>query len=65
VVLVSQAKSSSQPGRLRTNQPMDGDVWGRISSNRISISRSAGSGHVVELFSSSMYPTGKAQIEEL
>ncbi|KAJ2397692.1 DNA repair protein rad51c [Coemansia sp. RSA 2603] len=58
VVVVSQAKAPSENAIGRT---MDGDVWGRISSTRIALSRTS-DGHTVELLGSSMYPTGVAQI---
>ncbi|KAJ2720914.1 hypothetical protein GGI07_004310 [Coemansia sp. Benny D115] len=61
VVLVSQAKSVSSDAKI---VPLDGDVWGRISANRIAIDRaSADSKYVVELLGSSSHPTGRALVE--
>ncbi|KAI8323197.1 hypothetical protein GQ54DRAFT_296901 [Martensiomyces pterosporus] len=55
IVLVSQSKAADH------GSPQDGDVWGRVSANRLLL-RVSGDGYVARLTSSSMNPTGECYV---
>lgn len=60
IVLVSQAKSSfGQNSKIVSPLSTDGDVWGRVSANRITLERSVDGGFVLGLAESAMYLSDK------
>ncbi|KAJ1993728.1 DNA repair protein rad51c [Coemansia thaxteri] len=67
VVLVSQAKSaapSRDSSRALLPVPADGDVWARLTANRIALQRQPGSdSFTATLCASTMYPTAETTVE--
>ncbi|KAJ2741973.1 DNA repair protein rad51c [Coemansia sp. BCRC 34301] len=61
VVLVSQAKSAFGRSSMPSSS-MDGDVWARVSANRLSLQRRASGDVIVALSASTMHSTGETLI---